>query len=113
MLEEKVEMRTRELHIKTEEALAATAAAEIARIQAEQANQAKSVFISTLSHEIRTPLYAVLLVARGFHTSVTGMESLEALHCCWMTESLTLNNTRCWKLFDNLEKACLRSSQTC
>ena len=47
-LEHRVEQRTREL-------AQATAAAQEARAIAEEANEAKSTFLSTVSHELRTP----------------------------------------------------------
>jgi signal transduction histidine kinase/DNA-binding NarL/FixJ family response regulator len=50
-----------ESHRQTDEALqAATAVAERAKRQAEQANQAKSRYISAISHELRTPLNSIL-----------------------------------------------------
>ena len=50
-----------ESHRQTDEALqAATAVAERAKQQAEQANHAKSRYISAISHELRTPLNSIL-----------------------------------------------------
>ncbi|MBA3944781.1 MAG: response regulator [Herpetosiphonaceae bacterium] len=51
-----------------------TAAAQQARILAEQANHAKSEFLSRMSHELRTPLNAIL----GF-AQLLEMEGLEPL----------------------------------
>ncbi len=49
-----------------------TADFEAARIQAEAANAAKSVFLATMSHEIRTPLNGVLGMAEALNdTSLT------------------------------------------
>ncbi|RFO97803.1 hybrid sensor histidine kinase/response regulator [Rhodoferax lacus] len=54
-------MREIELHRQTDRALQdARAVAEVARKQAEQANAAKSRYISAISHELRTPLNSIL-----------------------------------------------------
>nr|WP_315489939.1 ATP-binding protein [uncultured Rhodoferax sp.] len=54
-------MQEIESHRQTDEALqAATALAERAKQQAQQANQAKSRYISAISHELRTPLNSIL-----------------------------------------------------
>ena len=58
----------------TERALVeAKAAAEAARAQAEQANAAKTDFLSAMSHEIRTPLNAVI----GFANLLAGSGRLD------------------------------------
>jgi len=47
--------------------------AEIARIAAESANQAKSDFLANMSHELRTPLNSIIgfadLLEQGFQAS--------------------------------------------
>jgi signal transduction histidine kinase len=55
-------MREIELHRQTDEALqrASCRGAEQARQAADQANQAKSRYISAISHELRTPLNSIL-----------------------------------------------------
>ncbi len=54
-------MREIESHRQTDEALqSARLVAERARQQADQANQAKSRYISAISHELRTPLNSIL-----------------------------------------------------
>ena len=52
-LKQLVEQRTAELTVARNQA-------EQARLQAEQANRAKSVFLAHMSHELRTPLNAIL-----------------------------------------------------
>ncbi|MFZ4624219.1 MAG: ATP-binding protein [Rhodoferax sp.] len=54
-------LREIELHRQTDQALQhATQVAEQARAAADQANQAKSRYISAISHELRTPLNSIL-----------------------------------------------------
>jgi len=65
---------------KTEEAL------RLANEQAQQANRAKSEFLSNMSHELRTPLHGVLgyaqILRRDTATSGSQRESLEAIERC-------------------------------
>ena len=65
---------------KTEEAL------RLANEQAQQANRAKSEFLSNMSHELRTPLHGVLgyaqILRRDAATSPGQRENLEAIERC-------------------------------
>jgi PAS domain S-box-containing protein len=72
-LEEIVRERTAEL-LKSEHAL------KLAKEQAEAANMAKTVFLSSMSHEIRTPLNAVL----GFSQLMLKDESLTGRQIEWL-----------------------------
>lgn len=75
---------------KTEEAL------RLANEEAQQANRAKSEFLSNMSHELRTPLHGVLgyaqILRRDAATSPGQRENLEAIERCGQHLLTLINN---------------------
>lgn len=59
-LEQEIQLRTGQLQQLNQELLASAEKHEVARTEAERANQAKTNFLATMSHEVRTPLSGVL-----------------------------------------------------
>ncbi len=70
------------------EILALRAQSEAAREAAENANQAKTEFISSMSHELRTPLNAIL----GFGQLLTSDDELAPQHADFSREIVTAGN---------------------
>lgn len=99
-LEKKVAERTQELEEKNHqlraeiqersraeaELLQAKESAEQARVSAEMANRAKSVFLAKMSHELRTPLNAILgysdiiaedILVKGYHDILPDLQNVK------------------------------------
>lgn len=96
-LEDRVKQRTAELERETAERLRLQDA-DRARAAAEQANRAKSEFLSRMSHELRTPLNAVL----GFAQLLAGqMESWPAKQQEWL-QHITTAGWHLLKLVDDV-----------
>ncbi len=84
-LEERVRTRTVEL--------------EAARLAAEEANQAKSIFLSNMSHELRTPMHAILGYAE---ISLTAINEETPQSTAKYIEKIVLSGERLLRLLNDL-----------
>lgn len=83
-LEKKIEERTRELQLMTEEA-------QRAKAKAEDADLAKSHFLANMSHEIRTPMNAILGLAEVLSDSSLGKVQREHVRNIRRSSEILLN----------------------
>lgn len=83
-LEERIQERTKELQLMTEEA-------EKARERAEDATQAKSQFLANMSHEIRTPMNAILGLSELLSEAGLSGAQLEHVKNIRRSSSILLN----------------------
>jgi signal transduction histidine kinase len=74
--------------------------AEVARADAERANQAKSEFLSRMSHELRTPLNAVLGFAQLLAMDDLGQdqrEGVDQIDRAGRAVTCSISSTRSWR----------------
>jgi two-component system, sensor histidine kinase len=84
-LEERVKARTTEL--------------EAARLAAEEANEAKSLFLSNMSHELRTPMHAILAYS---DMSLNAIRDGTPQRCVKFLENVRFSGKRLLRLLNDL-----------
>ncbi len=73
-----------------------------AKLQAEEANNAKNTFVANISHELKTPITVIQSATQLFEMKVKNMDSVEKNYYCNHIRTVKQNCRRLLRLINNL-----------